>query len=67
MSSKSKRKVVRQSEFKIVARGIHRVKPDYSRLMRATIDHYTSTLEADSSQPRPSDDPKERGGHDGQS
>lgn len=44
MSKKPKRRVVRQGDFRVVARGIHRVKPDYSRLIQATTEHYTSTL-----------------------
>lgn len=66
MSKKPKRQVVRQGDFRVVARGIHRVKPDYSRLIQATTEHYTSTLNQDpaTTQPRPSSTEDQEGDHD---
>lgn len=43
MGSKPKRKNMRQGDFRIVARGVPRPKPDISRLMRASLDHYLAT------------------------
>ena len=56
MSKKPKRKNVRQSEFRVVARGVHRPKPDISRLMQASLDFYLASKEqeAQSDVPRPS-------------
>lgn len=31
---------VRQSDFKVVARGVHRDEPDIERIVRATLDAY---------------------------
>ena len=45
MSKKQKRKNVRQSEFRVVARGVHRPKPDISRLMQASLDFYLACKE----------------------
>lgn len=43
MTKNPKRKVIRQSEFRIAARGIRRIRPDFSRLMQATLEHHTAT------------------------
>lgn len=40
MSKRPKRKNVRQGDFRVVVRGAHRHKKDYSRLMQATLDHF---------------------------
>ena len=40
MSKNPGRKNMRQSDFKVVARAARRTKPDYSRLMQATLDHH---------------------------
>ena len=55
MTRKPKRKNVRQDDFRIVARGMHRPKPDISRLMQASLDFYLASKEqeAQSDVPRP--------------
>lgn len=65
MSKKRKRPIVRQSDFRVVARGIHRVKPDYSRLTQATTEHYTATLSQDPRKkaPGPSSAKDQEGDH----
>lgn len=40
MSKRSKRRNTRQTDFKIVVRGVHREKPDHSSLMLATLGHF---------------------------
>ncbi|WP_255784543.1 hypothetical protein [Mycobacteroides abscessus] len=52
MSKQSRRKNIRQNDFTIVARGIRRAEPDYSRLMQATLDHYLAVRRRE-----PTDDP----------
>ncbi len=50
MSKRPKRKNARQSDFKVVVRGVNRVDVEYSRLMQATLEHFQnlSPLEKDS-------------------
>ncbi|CPR39615.1 Uncharacterised protein [Mycobacteroides abscessus] len=43
MSKNSRRKNTRQHDFTVIARGVHRNTPDFSRLMRATLDHYIAS------------------------
>ena len=47
MAKNPQRRNLRQSDFRVVARGVHRPKPDISRLMRASLEYYLSVLEAE--------------------
>lgn len=47
MSKKSERKNSRQHNFRVIARGVRRAEPDYSRLVRAALDHYLATTRAE--------------------
>lgn len=65
MSNRPKRKNVRQSDFRIVARGVRRPHTDFPRITQAAIQHHLAAQEkaaelADRSHRR-------RGGRDGSS
>ncbi len=47
MSNKSGRKNSRQHNFRVVARGVRRAEPDYSRLVQAALDHYLAVTRAE--------------------
>lgn len=53
MSKKSGRKNSRQHNFRVVARGVRRAEPDYSRLVQAALDHYLAVTRAEQAE-RPS-------------
>lgn len=47
MAKSPRRRNLRQSDFRVVARGIHRAQPDISRLMRASLEYYLALQEAE--------------------
>lgn len=57
MSKKSGRNNSRQRNSRVVARGVRRAEPDYSRLVQATLDHYLATMRAGQAEP-PSSSPE---------
>jgi len=52
MNKKAGRKNIRQRNFIIVARGVRRIEPDFSRLMQATLDQYLALTRAQQSDDR---------------
>lgn len=47
MTKSPQRRNLRQSDFRVVARGVHRPQPDISRLMRASLEYYLTTRESE--------------------
>lgn len=47
MAKSPQRRNLRQSDFRVVARGVHRPKPDISRLMRASLEYYLTLQETE--------------------
>ncbi|QWF22231.1 hypothetical protein KM427_00310 [Nocardioides sp. LMS-CY] len=47
MAKNPQRRNLRQSDFRVVARGVHRPQPDISRLMRASLEYYLALQEAE--------------------
>lgn len=58
MAKSPQRRNLRQSDFRVVARGVHTPKPDISRLMRASLEYYLSVLEAEAAK-KPEQEPRD--------